>query len=260
MSFGKNHHIVCRFTLSICGLLLHNFNAELNIIAIVLIITQQTCHQCIRSFFPRLRINSILRHGKDSRSEAVVTSGHICLINLGYIPRIIDIRVSSLNFLKICLQNGPCFYAQRFVFDQIIRILVLLNCRFQCSLYCIFGLLRTAAAAAGPAACQCSRRKLAIKKQLCQGRAAKFAIRVKTALRELRCTTGSLQTILLGFLRPQIVDITDFFEDDFLWSPMRHPYRIGKNPTESERNSKKHQLGTASCLEISARIFLYKFC
>ena len=39
-------------------------------------------------------------------------------------------------------------------------------------------------------------RKLAIKKQLCQGRAAKFAIRVKSALRELRCTTGSLQTVL----------------------------------------------------------------
>ena len=46
--------------------------------------------------------------------------------------------ISILNFLKICLQNGPCFYAQRFVFDQIIRILALLNCRFQCSLYCIF--------------------------------------------------------------------------------------------------------------------------
>ena len=138
MFFGKNHHIVCRFTLSICGLLLHNFNAELNIVAIVLIITQKICHQCIRSSFPRLRINSILRHGKDSRSEVVVTNGLICLINLGYIQRIIDI---SVFILKICLQNGPCFYAQRFVFDQIIRILVLFNCRFQCSLYCIFCLL-----------------------------------------------------------------------------------------------------------------------
>ena len=115
---------------------------------------------------------------------------------IGYILRLKDIRVSSLNFLKICLQNGPCIYTQCFVFDQIIRILALLNCRFQCSLYCIFCLLRTAAAAAGPAACQCSRRKLAIKKQLCQGRAAKVAIWVKSALRELRCTTGSLQTVL----------------------------------------------------------------
>ena len=141
MSFGKDHHIVCRFTLSICGLPLHNFNAELNSIAIVLIITQQTCHQCIRNFFPRLQVNSILRHEKDSRSEIVVTGGHFCLPNIGYILRIIDIRVSSLIFLKICLQNGPCFYAQRFVFDQIIRILALLNCRFQCSLYCIFCLL-----------------------------------------------------------------------------------------------------------------------
>lgn len=161
MPFGKNHQIVRRFTLSICGLLLYNFNAEFNMIAIVLIITQQTRHHCIRSFFPRLRINSILRHGKDSRSEVVATSGHFCLINLGHIQRIIDIRVSSLNFLKICLQNGPCFFAQRFVFDQIIRILVLLSCSFQCSLYCIFCLLRTAAAAAGPAArqysqCQCA--------------------------------------------------------------------------------------------------------
>ena len=141
MSFGKDHHIVCRFTLSIWGLLLHNFNAELNSIAIVLIITQKICHQCIRSSFPRLRINSILRHGKDSRSESVVTDSYICRPNMGYILRLKDIRVSSLNFLKICLQNGPCFYAQRFVFDQIIRILALLNCRFQCSLYCIFCLL-----------------------------------------------------------------------------------------------------------------------
>ena len=47
-------------------------------------------------------------------------------------------------------------------------------------------------------------RKLAIKKQLCQGRAAKFAIRVKSALRELRCTTGSLQTVLLTFLHTRI--------------------------------------------------------
>ena len=82
----------------------------------------------------------------------------------------------------------------------------------------------------------------------------------RLSLAELRCATSGFEAVLLGFLRPQIVDITDFFEDDFLWSPMRHPYRIGKNPTESERNSKKHQLGTASCLEISARIFLYKFC
>ena len=82
----------------------------------------------------------------------------------------------------------------------------------------------------------------------------------RLSLAELRSATSCLEAVLLGFLRPQIVDITDFFEDDFLWSPMRHPYRIGKNPTESERNSKKHQLGTASCLEISARIFLYKFC
>ena len=82
----------------------------------------------------------------------------------------------------------------------------------------------------------------------------------RLSLAELRCATSGFETVLLGFLRPQIVDITDFFEDDFLWSPMRHPYRIVKNPTESERNSKKHQLGTASCLEISARIFLYKFC
>ena len=141
MFFGKNHHIVCRFTLSICGLLLHNFNAVLNSIAIVLIIIQKICHQCIRSSFPRLRINSILRHGKDSRSESVVTDSYICRPNMGYILRLKDIRVSSLNFLKICLQNGPCFYAQRFVFDQIIRILALLNCHFQCSLYCIFCLL-----------------------------------------------------------------------------------------------------------------------
>jgi len=138
MFFGKNHHIVCRFTLSICGLLLHNFNAVLNSIAIVLIITQKICHQCIRSSFPRLRINSILRHGKDNRSESVVTDSYICRPNMGYILRLKDIRISILNFLKICLQNGPCFYAQRFVFDQIIRILALLNCRFQCSLYCIF--------------------------------------------------------------------------------------------------------------------------
>ena len=156
MSFGKNHHIVCRFTLSICGLLLHNFNAVLNSIAIVLIITQKICHQCIRSFFPRLRINSILRNGKDNRSEFVVTDSYICRPNTGYILRLKDMRIFSLNFLKICLQNGPCFYAQRFVFDQIIRIPVLLNCLFQRSLYCIFCLLRTAAAAAGPAACQCS--------------------------------------------------------------------------------------------------------
>ena len=47
-------------------------------------------------------------------------------------------------------------------------------------------------------------RKLAIKKQLCQGRAAKFAIWVKSALRELRCTTGSLQTVLLTFLHTRI--------------------------------------------------------
>ena len=85
--------------------------------------------------------NSILRHGKDSRSESVVTDSYICRPNMGYILRLKDIRVSSLNFLKICLQNGPCFYVQRFVFDQIIRILALLNCRFQCSLYCIFCLL-----------------------------------------------------------------------------------------------------------------------
>ena len=85
--------------------------------------------------------NSILRHGKDSRSESVVTDSYICRPNMGYILRLKDIRVSSLNFLKICLQNGPCFYAQRFVFDQIIRILALLNCHFQCSLYCIFCLL-----------------------------------------------------------------------------------------------------------------------
>ena len=89
---------------------------------------------------------------------------------------------------------------------------------------------------------------------------AKQKSKENSALGELRGAAGCLQAVLLGFLRPQIVDITDFFEDDFLWSPMRHPYRIGKNPTESERNSKKHQLGTASCLEISARIFLYKFC
>gem|GEM_PF-6227134 len=133
--FGKNHHIVCRFTLSICGLLLHNFNAVLNSIAIVLIIIQKICHQCIRSVFPCLRINSILRHGKDSRSEFVVTDSYICRPNMGYILRLKDMRISSLNFLKICLQNGPCIHAQRFVFDQII---VLLNCRFQCSLYCFF--------------------------------------------------------------------------------------------------------------------------
>mgnify|MGYP004683004149 CR=1 FL=1 len=106
--------------------------------AIVLIITQKICHQCIRSVFPCLRINSILRHGKDSRSEFVVTDSYICRPNMGYILRLKDIRISILNFLKICLQNGPCFYAQRFVFDQIIRILALLNCRFQCSLYCNF--------------------------------------------------------------------------------------------------------------------------
>ena len=137
MFFGKNHHIVCRFTLSICGLLLHNFNAVLNSIAIVLIIIQKICHQCIRSSFPRLRINSILRHGKDSRSESVVTDSYICRAKIGYILRLKDIRVSSLNFL----QNGPCIYTQCFVFDQSIRFLALLNCRFQCSLYCIFCLL-----------------------------------------------------------------------------------------------------------------------
>lgn len=161
VSLCKNHHIVCRFTLSICGLLLHNFNAELNVITIVSIIAQQTRHHCIRSFFPRLRVNSILRHEKDSRSEIVAADGHFCLPNIGYILRIIDIRVSILNVLKICLQNGPCFYAQCFVFDQSIRFLALLSCRFQCSLYCIFCLLRTAAAAVGPAArqysqCQCA--------------------------------------------------------------------------------------------------------
>ena len=47
-------------------------------------------------------------------------------------------------------------------------------------------------------------RKFTIKKQLCQGRAAKFAIWVKSALRELRCTTGSLQTVLLTFLHTRI--------------------------------------------------------
>ena len=47
-------------------------------------------------------------------------------------------------------------------------------------------------------------RKLATKKQPCQGRTAKFAIRDKSALAELRCTTGSLQTILLTFLHTRI--------------------------------------------------------
>ena len=42
------------------------------------------------------------------------------------------------------------------------------------------------------------------KKQLCQGRAAKVAIWVKSALRELRCTTGSLQTVFLTFLHTRI--------------------------------------------------------
>jgi len=114
--------------------------------------TQQYCH-CIDNntenlppmhsqlFSTPADHNSILRHGKDSRSESVVTDSYICRPNMGYILRLKDIRVSSLNFLKICLQNGPCFYTQRFVFDQIIRILALLNCRFQCSLYCIFCLL-----------------------------------------------------------------------------------------------------------------------
>ena len=45
------------------------------------------------------------------------------------------------------------------------------------------------AADAGCRAPQFSR-KLTIKKQLCQGRAAKFAIRVKSALAELRCIAG----------------------------------------------------------------------
>ena len=57
---------------------------------------------------------------------------------------------------------------------------------------------------------------------------------ISLALAQLGCTACCLGAVLLGFLRPQIVDITDFFEDDFLWSPMRHPYRIGKNPTESK--------------------------
>ena len=55
----------------------------------------------------------------------------------------------------------------------------------------------------------------------------------KSALGELRCMTGGLQSVLLGFLRPQSIDITDFFEDCSLWSPMCHPYRIEKKLTES---------------------------
>ena len=37
--------------------------------------------------------------------------------------------------------------------------------------------------------------KLATKKQFCRSRTAKFAIRGKSALAELRCATGSLQTV-----------------------------------------------------------------
>ena len=45
-------------------------------------------------------------------------------------------------------------------------------------------------------------------------------VKIKSALGELGSTAGGLEAVLLGFLRPQIVDITDFFEDDFLWLPM----------------------------------------
>ena len=41
--------------------------------------------------------------------------------------------------------------------------------------------------------------KLATKKQFCRSRTAKFAIRGKSALAELRCATGSLQTVLKFF-------------------------------------------------------------
>ena len=42
--------------------------------------------------------------------------------------------------------------------------------------------------------------KRAIKKQFCQSRTARFAIRDKSALAELGCTTCSLQTVLREFL------------------------------------------------------------
>ena len=42
--------------------------------------------------------------------------------------------------------------------------------------------------------------KLATKKQFCRSRTAKFAIRGKSALAELRCATSSLQTVLREFL------------------------------------------------------------
>ena len=46
--------------------------------------------------------------------------------------------------------------------------------------------------------------KRAIKKQFCRSRTARFAIRGKSALAELGCTTCSLQTVLLTFLHTRI--------------------------------------------------------
>ncbi len=133
--FWQNHHIVCRFTLSICGLLLQ-FQRR----------TQHCCHcidnntenlpQCIRSSFHACGSTF---SGMERQPFRIRRYRQLHLsAKMGYILRLKDIRVSSLNFLKICLQNGPCIYTQCFVFDQSIRFLALLNCRFQCSLYCIF--------------------------------------------------------------------------------------------------------------------------
>ena len=68
----------------------------------------------------------------------------------------------------------------------------------------------------------------------------------KLALGELGSATGGLQTVLLGFLRPQTIGITGVFNGGLVWSPMSHPYRIGNNPTESKGNKGNYRPNHAS--------------
>ena len=65
--------------------------------------------------------------------------------------------------------------------------------------------------------------KRATKKQFCRSRTARFAIRGKSALAELRCTTCSLEAVLLKVLGSKILYLSRFLRVMPLGCPLGCP-------------------------------------